>query len=51
MKEEEDYLDLEYDDGCYSTTWGMLNMWYRRAQKLRTLKEKELIKEWTKKSQ
>jgi hypothetical protein len=41
MEKEEDYLDLEFDDDCYSTSWGMLNMWYRRAQKLRKLKEEQ----------
>ena len=41
MTEEKDYIDLDLDNECYSTTWGMLNMWYRRVEKLRKLKEKE----------
>lgn len=39
MEEQDDYLDIEFDDDCYSTSWGMLNMWYRRAEKLRKLRE------------
>ena len=41
MEEEEAYLDLEFDDGCYATTWSMINMWYQRARKLQKLKEEE----------
>ena len=41
MEDKEDYLDLEFDDDCYSTSWGMLNMWYRKAQKLQKLREME----------
>lgn len=51
MKDQEDYLDLEFDDDCYSTSWGIVNMWYQRAQKLRKLKEQAVKKKIIKKSQ
>lgn len=43
MDEEEDFLDLEFDDGCYLTTWSLINMWYQKAKKLRKkqLRKKE----------
>ena len=41
MEDQEDYLDLEFDDDCYNTSWDMLNMWYRRAQRLLKLREAE----------
>ena len=51
MEDQEDYLDLEFDDDCYSTSWGIVNMWYQRAQKLRKLKLQEKLKKKSKKSQ
>ena len=39
MEEEEDFLDLEFDNGCYTTTWSMIEMWYRRAKHIKKLKE------------
>ncbi len=44
MEEEEDYLDLGFDDGCYTTTWSMINMWYQRARKLQKLNEEQAEK-------
>ena len=41
MDDQEDYLDLEFDDDCYNTSWGIINMWYRRALKLQKLREQE----------
>ena len=43
--EEEDYVDLEFDDACYTTTWSMINMWYRRAHKLQKQKEEQVRKD------
>ena len=39
MEEEEDFLDIDFDDGCYTTTWSLIDKWYTRAKKLRKLDE------------
>jgi len=41
MEEQEDYLDFEFDEDCYSTSWNMLTMWYKRAEKLRIMRENQ----------
>ena len=39
--EEEDFLDIDFDDGCYTTTWSLIEMWYTRARKIRKQREKQ----------
>ena len=41
MEEEEDFLDLGFDDGCYMSTWSLIEMWYTRSKKLQKLREKQ----------
>jgi len=40
MDEKEDYLDLGFDDDCYYTSCSLINMWHRRASKLKHQEEK-----------
>jgi hypothetical protein len=42
MDEEQDYMDLGFDDDCYYISCSLINMWHRRAlkQKKEDIKEK-----------
>lgn len=42
MKDEIDYLDLGFDDECYSTSWDMMRMWYKRIQKLQKIHNEKI---------
>ncbi len=41
MTNQEDYLDIDYDNECYDISCSIMKMWYRRARKLQKIKEKE----------
>ena len=44
MEDEEDFLDLDFDDGCYTTTWSLIEMWYRRARQAKKQEENQTRK-------
>ena len=44
MEDEEDFLDLDFDTSCYTTTWSLIEMWYRRARQIKKREEKQTRK-------
>ena len=41
VTEEQDYIEIDFDDDCYLTSCAMIKMWYRRSQKIKKQQEKE----------
>jgi len=46
MTEEDDYLDFEFNDNCYETSWSLMHSWYQSALKLKKLEDNKKKNKW-----
>lgn len=42
MSEEEESIDIGFDDECYYTSWDLIRMWTRRALRMREQEERQI---------